>query len=65
MGKIKFAFIAVLLQVFWQKFFRKCLLGGPLLILYFCPNPSISLVVMVTEKVSLRKIFKKSTPQKL
>ena len=47
------------------KVFRKCLLSGRLPNIFFCQNPSISLVVMATERLNLRKIFKKSTPQKL
>ena len=58
--KCKLAFIAISLQIFWQKFFffrNVCWV-----VLYqtytFCPNLSIWLVVMVTERLNLWKLFK-------
>ena len=51
--------IAISLQIFWQKFFRNVYLVA----LYFkiynvCLSPPISLVVMATKMLNLRKIFK-------
>ena len=57
--KWKLAFISVLLQIFWQKFYRNV----PGVVLYkpyeFCPNCWFWLVAMATEMFNFRKkIFK-------
>ena len=58
------AFIAISVQIFWQKFYRNV----PWLVLYqpyeFCPNRWIWLVAMATETLNLRKNIQESSPQK-
>ena len=57
--KWKLRFIAISLQIFWQKFYRNV----PWVVLYktyeFCPNRWIWLVVMATTRINSRKNIKK------
>ena len=57
--KWKLAFISVLLQIFWQKFYRNV----PGEVLYkgyeFCPNCWFWLVAMATEMLNFRKKYSK------
>ena len=62
--KWKMAFIAILLQVVWQKFYNNIPWG----VLYqknnFCPNFLIWSVAMAIKRLNLRKNVKNSSTQK-
>ena len=67
--KWKLRFIAISLQIFWQKFYRNVCWVVLHQAYHFSPNLSICLVALIgchgNRKVKFVKNIKKSTPQKL
>ena len=56
-------FIAISLQIFWQKFYRNICWVVLHQAYHFSPNLSIWLVVMATERLNLRKKNKNQVPR--
>ena len=58
--KAKFAFIAMSLQIFWQKFYRNVRWVVLYQLYHFCPDFLIWLVVMATQRLNLHPQKKKN-----